>query len=562
MSFQRNSSSSYLRVLGTVASKHTGLKALTALKRGLALVVLVGLATAPSFAQLAHKTVPEMLTYFQDYVKKARKDWEAPGVAVALIEKGQVYFITDGQQSLEGPDITEDSIFCIMSCTKVITVSVLHQLVDEGRLSLTDKVVDHLPWFQLSDSEKTKQVEVRHLISHCVGLPGFSADTLWDLHLPQQEILKKLKDLPMPYAPGKRYGYQNIMVGIAGLLIEKVTGQPLKNVVQERVFDRLGMKSASMGPHPSPFLNRFKRIFSKDPRHDPARLAQGYQHVGGEQTPARTEEAYVFPGTSGVNASVRDYAQLLAMLINRGRIAFGPWKGERFLSERAWRMMSSPQIKVEHVRPSNIQFPVKRIRDFYYGNGMYGMRYGKKDRAVDLLLHMGAGTGFRTFWMAIPDYDVGIVIFSNYGSVNTTILPEVIAYKFVDTYFNLSNYDWSAKQKKTKEALYKSTSGEDVAYIAAPSIDLQCVAGTYVHSLYGEARIEELHGRLYLRFQGKRLLLKPIGGPCFTLNSHELSDHWGDDEECMVIFTTGKKGASMRITLLHEGKGDFMKKEA
>lgn len=520
--------------------------------------------TSRSEAKLSHKTVPEMLNYFQDYVKKARKEWNAPGVAVALVEGDNIYFINDGEQELGGAPVTENSIFCIMSCTKVVTVSILQQLVDEGRLSLTDKVVDHLPWFQLSDPEKTKQVEVRHLISHCVGLPGFSTDTLWDLHYSQQEILQKLKEIPMAHAPGQKYAYQNIMVGVAGLLIEKVTEKPLKVLVQERVFERLGMKGASMGPQSCGFWSRIlrwiQRLFGKSFGSDPYLLAKGYQRVNGKHVVARNDEAYTFQGTSGINASTSDYAQFLGMLINRGRIAFGPWKGERFLSERAWKAMSAPSIQVGHVRPSNIQFPVKRIRNFYYGNGMYGMKYGKKNRTVDLLLHMGAGSGWRSFWMAIPDYNVGIVIFSNYGSINTTILPEVIAYKFVDTYFNLSNYDWSAQQKKIKDTLQKRMDDVHANYVAAPSIHPKDVAGVYEHSLYGSARVEELHERLYVRFRGKRLPLIPIGGPCFKLNSHALSDHWGDDEECIVTFTPGSKNASMRISLLHEGKGDFMKK--
>lgn len=105
------------------------------------------------------------------------------------------------------------------------------------------------------------------------------------------------------------------------------------------------------------------------------------------------------------------------------------------------------------------------------------MKYGKKNRTVDLLLHMGAGSGWRSFWMAIPDYNVGIVIFSNYGSINTTILPEVIAYKFVDTYFNLSNYDWSAQQKKIKDTLQKRMDDVHANYVAAPSIHPKDVAG-------------------------------------------------------------------------------------
>lgn len=545
-----------LSVFGTSGKEGLSLRGVVC---GLMLLIVAG-NTPAATAKLIHKTVPEMLNYFQDYVKKARKEWDAPGVAVAIVEGDQVFFVNDGEQALGGSPITEDSIFCIMSCTKVITVSILQQLVDEGKLSLTDKVVDHLPWFQLSDPAKTEQVEVRHLISHCVGLPGFSTDTLWDLHYPQKEILRMLKDIPMTHTPGKKYGYQNIMVGIAGLLIEKVTGQPLKTLVQERVFDRLGMKSASVGPHPNWFWGWLSGLFRKNPQHDTNRITKGYQHVGGQRVVARNDEAYVFPGTSGVNASTSDYAHFLGMLIHRGRIAFGPWKGERFLSERAWEAMSTPSIQVGHIRPSNIQFPVKRIQDFYYGNGMYGMKYGKKNRTVDLFLHMGAGSGWRSFWLAVPDYDVGIVIFSNYGSINTTILPEVIAYKFVDTYFNISNYDWSAKQKKIKDTLYKRMDSNHANYVVAPSIDPKRVVGVYHHALYGSARVEELHERLYLRFQGKRLQLSPIGGPCFSLNSHDLSSHWGDDEECIVTFTPGGKDASCRVSLLHEGKGDFVRK--
>lgn len=516
------------------------------------------------FSHLSHKTVQDILPEFEIYVKKAQKEWNVPGVSIAIIENGNVSFINSRLQNFHQENsITENSIFCIMSCSKIITVATLQQLVDEGKLSLEDKVIDHLPWFKLKDDDETKKVTIRHLISHCIGLPSFSCDTLWHLGFSQQEILQKLSEIDMKNKVGEKYGYQNAFVGIAGLLIEKVTGQPLKKIIQAYIFDKIGMDYSSLGPHPSGLWHRILQFFKEDKRHNPSYIIPGYQCLKGKPTPLITQDQYVFEGTSGVNSCTSDFIKFIACLINRGIIEFGPLKGQRLFSEKAWNTMSSAQIKVGHIREDNTQFPVRRIKkgSFYYGNGMFGMKYGKDRKRIKLLFHMGAGSAWRSLWAAVPDYKMGIVIFTNYGSIGTNLLPEALAYKFLDTYFNFSKHDWNADILKKQHHIQEYFKNRYNSYIMAPSLDIEKLEGNYQNDFYGDLKIQEKGGKLILEYRNRKIPLHHIGGTVFSLESHLLTPHYGDNDVCTLYFQISKeKIKGLHISLLREGNNLFKKK--
>ncbi|MDR1907493.1 MAG: beta-lactamase family protein [Holosporales bacterium] len=516
-----------------------------------------------AFATITHKTVAEILPQYKEYVKKARESWKAPGVAIAIIENGQVTFISNGVSKVGGNDpITEDSIFCIMSCSKVITVSVLQKLVDEGKISLEDKVTDYIPWFKIGDKETTAKVKVKHLISHCIGLPPFSGDTFSHLDYSQKEIIDILGMIPLKYPVGEKYGYQNVFVGIAGLLVEQVTGKSLDVLMNEYIFEKLEMQRSSVGPDLPGIWARILQFFKKD-RQQMSTVC-GHRRVHDQVVVSNSKYQYVFSGTSGVHSCTRDYIKLVACLINGGVIEFGPHKGERLFSERAWQTMSSPQISIGHIRDDNIQFPVVRMKkkSFYYGNGMFGMQYGENERFIRALSHMGAGTGWRSIWFAVPEHKVGIVIFSNYGSNSTNLLPEALTYQFLDMYFGFSDNDWSAAILKKHLRTKKFIKSQYDSYVLGPAIKSNLVIGEYKNDLYGTLSVKEKNDTLWINYRKRNIPLKHIGGPVFELDPNELSSNFCDDDYCNVYFVTDKKTGTVtgvEISQLREGDKIFKK---
>lgn len=494
-------------------------------------------------------SIKDKMPELKQYIQEARKLWKAPGVSVAIIEKGKIYYINDGVTKI-GTDnpVTENSVFCVMSCTKIITVILLHQLEEEGLINLNDPVTKYLPDFKLSDPEATQKVQIRHLISHCIGLPSFAGDTLWHLGFSKEEIIRKLALIPLKHQPGEKYGYQNICFGIAGMLIEKVLNQPFSKIVQQRIFQKLDMNNSSVGPQNTTLWNRllqklkqFLNLSSPSSTNSKKPIS-GHKKLNGQIAPIHTNDyPYLFTATAGINSTTSDYIKLISCLNNKGIIQFGPHKGERLFSEKTWKSISTPNMRVRNYR-NDTQFPIERVinNDLHYGKGMYKMRYGSNARNIAIYYHMGSGTGWRACWWIIPSAQIGIVIFSNLGSLSTSFLPEVLAYKISDLYLDLKKYDPQAIEYDWNQERYKlKTLLKDTEQLIYPApVSLAFLSGTYHSDFYGDLKISfsESENKLYLTYKNKTASLSHISNGSFSLKPPELSSKYSDDDDDQLYF--------------------------
>jgi CubicO group peptidase (beta-lactamase class C family) len=105
-------------------------------------------------------------------VRRIMSDWDVPGVAVAVIQGDEVTYAKGfGVREIGRTDaVDERTIFAVGSTSKAFTAAAMAMLVDEGKVSWDDPVVDHLPTFQLSDPYITRDLRVRDLMSHNSGL--------------------------------------------------------------------------------------------------------------------------------------------------------------------------------------------------------------------------------------------------------------------------------------------------------------------------------------------------------------------------------------------------------
>jgi dipeptidyl aminopeptidase/acylaminoacyl peptidase/CubicO group peptidase (beta-lactamase class C family) len=138
-----------------------------------------------------------------------------------------------------GVAATTDSIFQIGSITKVWTATVAMQLVDEGRLDLDAPVLDVLPDLRLADPEVTKQVTLRHLLTHTSGIDGdvFTDTGRGDDCLDNYVAL--LADAAQNHPLGATWSYCNSGFSLVGRIIERVTGQTWDAALRERLFTPL-----------------------------------------------------------------------------------------------------------------------------------------------------------------------------------------------------------------------------------------------------------------------------------------------------------------------------------
>lgn len=145
-------------------------------------------------------------------------------------------------QILNTPDVR----FRLGSITKQFTSMVVMQLVGEGKIKLDGKVTDYLPDYRKDTGDR---VTIKHLLNHTSGIPsytsqpGFFAEVSRDPYK-VAEFVKKYASGDLEYEPGAKWAYNNSGYFLLGAIIEKVTGKPYAEVLQERIFTPLGMKSS------------------------------------------------------------------------------------------------------------------------------------------------------------------------------------------------------------------------------------------------------------------------------------------------------------------------------
>jgi CubicO group peptidase (beta-lactamase class C family) len=140
-----------------------------------------------------------------------------------------------------GHPVDEHTLFAIASTTKAMVVTGVLMLVDEGKLSLDDPIIKHIPELHFADPALTQQLIVRDLLAHRTGLP--STD-FWSFMqgMSLDEQIVKLQKVPSIAPARTRLIYQNTMYEIAGLLIERLSGQLWHDFLTERLWQPIGMQ--------------------------------------------------------------------------------------------------------------------------------------------------------------------------------------------------------------------------------------------------------------------------------------------------------------------------------
>ena len=135
------------------------------------------------------------------------------------------------------------TLFAIASNTKAFTAASLSMLADEGKLSLDDRVIDHLPWFRMSDPYVTREMRIRDLLAHRSGLGLGAGDLLYwpTTDYSTEEVARRLSDVPLTGSFRGQYAYDNILFGVAQLVIEEASGRSYEDFLRTRIFQPLGM---------------------------------------------------------------------------------------------------------------------------------------------------------------------------------------------------------------------------------------------------------------------------------------------------------------------------------
>ena len=214
-------------------------------------LMLLTLAGTPSGQAVAG------LEVYDDYFQALVGDDAKLAVQVAIGRHGRVIFSRGYGWAEPGVPLSPDSLFRIASISKPVTSAAIGQLVDAGRLSLDDKIVDRLGL--TAKDERWHAITLRHLLQHRAGFDrDKSGDPMFmsrriaaDLGVPAPAdgpaIVRWMLARPLDFAPGERYAYSNFGYLLLGNVIEKVTGQSYEAYCQEHIWRAVGAARPRLG---------------------------------------------------------------------------------------------------------------------------------------------------------------------------------------------------------------------------------------------------------------------------------------------------------------------------
>lgn len=263
---------------------------ITALAAALLLLAVPGLAGAK-----------EALDAFDQHFRATLIEHGVPGGAYAVVRNGQIERVgTHGVRRVGDPTpITADTVFRTASVSKTFAAQLTSLLVAENRLRWDDAVTDYLPEFRLKGAADTRQLQLQHLVGQSTGIVSNAYDNLLNANQPLERILPQFAQLEPLCRPGTCYTYQNVLFALVGPAIQQSTGQRYEDLLDERLFQPLGMQRASTGR--AAFLAEANRA---SPHVRRAR--------GTVWTPVEVAESYyLVPPAAGVNANVLDLARWL-----------------------------------------------------------------------------------------------------------------------------------------------------------------------------------------------------------------------------------------------------------
>ncbi len=175
---------------------------------------------------------------------------DRPGASVVIMQNGEMIHQEGyGLANVElGVPITPDSIFRIGSVTKQFTSAAIMLLQQRGELSVSDPIGMYLPEFPTHGHHIT----IEHLLNHTSGImsytsiPGYMEGGVRP-DLTTEELVDVFKNLPMEFAPGDKWNYNNSGYVLLGAIIEKISGQSYEDFIAENIAGPLGLGSTLYG---------------------------------------------------------------------------------------------------------------------------------------------------------------------------------------------------------------------------------------------------------------------------------------------------------------------------
>jgi len=437
-----------------------------------------GNPAAHSSVQIPQSQIDQAVGYLDAITADIMSRSAVPGVAIAVVHNDQpVYVKGFGVRKVGTADPVDDqTVFQLASLSKPVGSAVVASVVGDGKVSWDDPITKYLPNFALNDPWVSRNVTIADMYSHRSGLPRAAGDSLEDIGFNRQQILSKLRQLPLgPFRA--QYAYANFGLTTGAEAVAASQHMEWSVLSKKRLYDPLGMTSTS-----SNFAD-----FIATPNH-----AVTHAYVGGKYQPLYVRDPQAQSPAGGVSSSAVDMAKWLRLELADGR--FGD---KQVVAPGALQQSRLPQATSN---PATT--PDARSSSYGLGIGVSTDQTGRVryDHSGAFLL------GASTVAVLLPSEKLGIVVLTNGAPQG---VPESIAASFLDIVeTGTIGRDWFTAYNKVMQGMYENPSklaNKQPPANPAPSAPLNALAGTYANTYYGPAKVSIVDGKLTLTVGPKNL---------------------------------------------------------
>lgn len=301
-----------------------------------------------------------------------------PGVAVGVVLDQQLIWaqgfgFADVEKKIP---MTPATKFRMASHSKLFTATAMMQLRDAGKVHLDDPVSNYLPWFHIGPaSADDPAITIEELLTHSAGLPREAGPHWSELSFPDAAGVQEfIQTHQAAFSPEVRWKYSNLGFTIAGMVVEKISGEKWAGYVQAHIFDPLGMTASSV-----------------DRNVDGLATGYGVRMPDGTRVKQPFVDARAMAAATGITSNVEDMAKFVSLQFRQGKVG-----GSQILSTGALRLMHRVRMLEENWQSGNaIGFAVSREGGkTYVGHG-------------------GSYFGYKTHTLMQIEPKIGVIVLTN-----------------------------------------------------------------------------------------------------------------------------------------------------
>jgi CubicO group peptidase (beta-lactamase class C family) len=452
------------------------------------------------------------------HVEQSMEQWGTAGLALGIVHNGEVIFLRGfGTRDVRTREpVDADTVFGIGSITKSFTAVLAGVLVDEGRISFDDRLVEHVPNFAVGDAYVTGAATLRDALSHRTGYDWRMDPLLFLSGASRSEVIDQMEDV-QPHFPFRNgYGYSNVMYMVAGEALGGAAGATWDQAVADKIFTPLGMNRSGTTIRD---LERQTNVATphRYSAQGPKPISRGNNDMAG--------------GAGSINSTARDMARYIQMLASDGKIG-----GQQFLKSATLKDLLTPHVDAGE------EADLRPFTNFH----AWGLGWDLKDyKGRKVASHGGIIDGMHAEMAFVPGSGFGVVVLTNTDGLR--YLPAALVLNVLDRAFGGARKDWNTSFLRRGHAFRdRMTAAPPRVTGTRPSLPLTAYVGSY----------RGPHGLATVRQQGERLLVV-YGATRVPL------DHWQYDTfrgswgglfgEQLATFSLGRSGRPERLSITFIG---------